>query len=378
MHNPATSFALDNLVTNPAFSRRTVLAGAMASLGGCAMPDVRQPPPYIDGLSFLPTDMADVVQSKLSAMICDVSEVEEIKDANGAPRYLRTFEANDRALDQAITRIKSDPRIQLGLRGSDIGPGCTAFLQFQSGETIGKDIGNLAHFHAKGLRILQLTHHNNNLLAGGAIEPQHSGLTAFGHEAINELNRLNMLIDVSHGSEATMLETAKASRKPIVYSHGACRAIVDHPRCISDRAIRAIADRGGTIGIFMMSFWLTKDKVPTIDHLLAHLRHVIRVGGAESVAIANDFPMRGQENLLKLGNDNAEGVKEYLGWWRAMRQRGVAGFENDPEHVVIPALNAIKRMEYIHRAMQTAGYSTREIEGALGRNLQRVLRNVLV
>lgn len=368
-------------LTRPPLSRRAVLAGAGAGvLAGCVRAAPPRPAPVIDGLSFLPDDLSQVGAAGLDAMICDVSEVEEVRDAGGVPRYLRTFERNDAALDRAVARLaRAGDAAFVALKGSDIGkrPGCAAFLQFQSCETVGTDLSRIARFHAKGLRVLQFTHHNSNAFAGGALERVPTGLTPLGRDGLAEMNRLRMLPDVSHGSDATIAEAAAASRTPIVYSHGACRAIVDHPRCITDANIRAIAGRGGVVGIFMMSFWLTRDAVPTVDHLIANIRHAVRVGGIEAVGIANDFPMAGQENLVKLGNDNAAGVKEYLPWWTAMRDSGIPGFAELPRHVVIPGLNDIHRMATIRAALERARFSGRDIDRIMGRNWQRVLTDVL-
>ncbi|ASK90097.1 membrane dipeptidase (peptidase family M19) [Sphingorhabdus sp. SMR4y] len=335
--------------------------------------------PIIDGLSFLPENLDEIRQAGLSAMICDVSKVEEVRDADGTPRYQRNFGVNDAALDAAIGRIEASDRIFVAKRGSDIGsrPGCAAFLQFQSCETIGEDLRRIAYFHSKGLRVLQLTHHNDNKFAGGAIEREQSGLTELGRAGIAEMNRVGLLPDVSHGSVSTISEAATASQSPVVYSHGACRAIVDHPRCITDDGIRAIADRGGVIGIFMMSFWLTTDSRPRIDHLIAHIRHAINIGGINAVGISNDFPMAGQENLRKLNNDNQEGVKEYLGWWQAMQKLGIPGYEADPEHVVIPELNNLSRMMTIRKALLEDGFSQADVTKIMGGNWQRVLVDVL-
>lgn len=362
-------------------SRRAFIAGA-ASLGLAACgPGARTPlgAGYVDGLSFLPEDFGLITESGLSAMICDVSKVEEVVDRFGVVRYQRNFAPNDAALDDAIAKIESNPQVFLARRGTDIKsqPGCAAFLQFQSCETIGEDLSRIAYFHDKGLRILQLTHHNNNLFAGGAIESIHTGLTEFGRDGLAEMNRVGMLPDVSHGSPQTILETARESRSSVIYSHGACRALLDHPRCITDEGIRAIADKGGVVGIFMMSFWLTKESEPSVDHLIAHLQHVIDVGGLEAVGIANDFPMSGQQNLIRLNNNNREGVKQYLGWWRAMREVGVAGFEEDPEHVVIPELNNISRMELIDLALAGKGYASSDRAKIMGGNWARVLTETL-
>ncbi len=351
----------------------------MLALSQAAPARPRAAAPWFDSLSFLPEDMADIARARVGGMICDVSEIREIRDANGTPRYLRDYETNAGALDRAAARLAGSPYAFLARKGSDIGsqPGCATFLQFQSSEPVGTDLSRMAVFHDKGLRVLQFTHHNNTLFAGGALERVQTGLTDLGREGLAEMNRLRIVPDVSHGSEPTMLEAARRSATPIALSHGACKAIVDHPRCASDQVIRAIADKGGVMGIFMMSFWLARRPVPTVDDLLAQFRHVIRVGGAEAVGIANDFPMSGQANLVKLGNDNAEGVKEYWEWWRAMQREGIPGFAALPAHVVIPELNTINRMATIARALDRARFGSRQIERIMGGNWRRLLTDVL-
>ncbi len=362
-------------------SRRQMVAAGLVGGLGLSLPAeaARQPRQMIDGLSFLPTDLADIRRAGLSAMICDISEVEEVRDADGTPRYKRTFAANSKALDASVARLTNNQHAFAALKGSQIGKCSKAalFLQFQSSEPVGAELDRLADFQKRGLRILQLTHHNDTLWAGGAIERVQSGLTQLGRDGIAEMNRLKMMVDVSHGSAATIEEAARASRSPVIYSHGAAKAIVNHPRCISDEGIRAIAGKGGVVGIFMMSFWLTREPVPTAEHFVAHIKHVINMGGIDAVGVSNDFPMAGQPNLLKLKNDNNEGVKEYLGWWRAMRRLGIPGFEVDPEHVVIPAFNHIDRMSRIADTLQRSGFKGRHIDKIMGGNWERVLTDVL-
>jgi len=365
-------------------SRRTAMGAALGMAAAVSVPasaaPTRRPAGYIDSLSFLPEDLDEVADAGLDAMICDISEIEEVRDPDGTPRYLRTYKASRAGIDRAVERIKASKNLYVAERGADIGtrPGCAVFLQFQSCEPIESDLSRIAAFHRLGLRVLQFTHHNNNLFAGGALETHHSGLTPLGVEGLAEMNRVGVLADASHGSEQTIVEAATRSTRPIVLSHGACRAIVDHPRCFSDKAIKAVASGGGAIGIFMMSFWLTRDPVPVTDHFIQQIRHVIRVGGIEAVGIANDFPMRGHLNLLKLGNNNRLGVGEYLEWWKAMRRLGIEGFEWTPEHVVVPELNNIYRMRLIAQALERSRFRASEIDHIMGGNWQRVLTDVLV
>jgi membrane dipeptidase len=354
-------------------------AAVGASLSVLSWAKPKRPAPWIDGLSFLPKDPSEIKAARLNGMICDISEIQEVRDPDGTPRYRRTFEANDIAIDAVGKFLTNNPHAFVARKGSQIGKceKAALFLQFQSSEPVGEKLERLASFKTRGLSILQLTHHNDTLWAGGAIEPKQSGLTKLGREGISEMNRLRMLVDVSHGSRATIREAAETSKAPILYSHGAARAIVNHPRCIDDVGIRAIAQKGGVVGIFMMSFWLTRDPIPAPQHLIDQIRHVIKIGGMDSVGISNDYPMGGQPNLLKLNNDNREGVKEYLNWWLAMRRLGIEGFDFTPEHVVIPEFNHSDRMDRIARALEQARLKPREIDKIMGGNWRRVLTDVL-
>ncbi|QDF74342.1 MULTISPECIES: membrane dipeptidase [Shewanella] len=347
---------------------------------------------YIDGLSFLPDDLADLSASKLDAYLCDISAIEAIEQADGTTNYKRTYKACVKSISEALERVNANPdKLLLGRSAKDIElaheSGRTAvFFQIQGADcveqSINQDLNQVDEFYERGLRVLQLTHHYGNLFSGGALDNDgkqglNLPLTKAGHQLIDKLNSKKMLLDVSHSSPQSALDSARASRAPIVQSHGAVRAIVNHARCSPDEVIKAIADTGGLFGVFMMTFWLTTEHTPTTDHYLAQLKHVANVGGIGAVAIANDYPLRGHENLLALGNDNAEGVKQYIEWWHSLRARGVLGFDHEPEHVVIPELNHIERMERIDSALSRAGFSSGDRIKIMGGNWQRVLAEVL-
>ena len=187
------------------------------------------------------------------------------------------------------------------------------------------------------------------------------------------MNSLNIIPDLSHSSDQTGLDTLKTSKKPVILSHGAARALVNNARCAPDEVIRGIADSGGVMGIFMMSFWLTNDAVPTVDSLISQIRHVIKVGGIDAVGIANDFPLSGEQSLVELKNNNAEGVKSYLPWWTSRAKMGVLGFERTPQHVVIPELNNISRMQTIYDSLKRSGFSSGQLQKIMGGNWIRVL-----
>ncbi|PIW62013.1 membrane dipeptidase [Shewanella sp. CG12_big_fil_rev_8_21_14_0_65_47_15] len=379
--------------------RRTLLKGLgaatllsqMASFPSLAAAPRRL---YIDGLSFLPDDLGDVTASKLDAYLCDISAIETIEQADGTQNYKRTYKACMESIKQAAKRVSEHPDSLLqGLTGRDIqlareSQRTAVFFQIQGADCVEEDSdanqwARLDEFHQQGLRALQLTHHYGNTFAGGALDSGASGglnnpLTAHGRALIAKLNHANILVDMSHSSAQTALDVAKITQSPIVQSHGAARGIVNHARCSPDEVIRAIANTGGVFGVFMMSFWLTNKPVPTIDDYIRQLEYIARVGGVDSVAIANDFPLRGQENLLALNNDNAQGIKEYQEWWYSLRAKKVLGFDAEPRHVVIPELNHIDRMSRIDDALAKARFKSTDRDRFMGGNWQRVLNNVLV
>jgi len=373
--------------TRRQFLKHAVAAGAAAALAPSrsSAADARPPFPYVDGLSFLSPDPDDVKASGLSAFICDVSTAERLETGDGSVKYWRSFEACARSMTAMRRRLAAGeiPGAFLATRGSDVGEayrsGRTAiFFQFQGGgETVGEDLWKLDLFHELGLRVFQITHHNNNPWGGGAIEREWTGLTKVGREGVERLDALRMIPDLSHVSEPTSLDVLEVSTRPVIVSHSAASALVPNARCTSDRVIRGVADSGGAFGVFMMSFWLTTDAVPSVDAFVQQVKHIVRVGGIDAAAVANDYTVAGELNAAKAGNDNAQIISNYYDWWDSVAKEGVKGFETRPTHAVIPELNNVRRMYLIHDALQRGGFHASEIEKIMGGNWIRVLTDAL-
>ena len=178
---------------------------------------------------------------------------------------------------------------------------------------------------------------------------------------------------LSHVADPTARDVLRLSRKPVIVSHGAARALVNNARCTPDDVIRGVADSGGVMGIFMMSFWLTTDAVPTVDAYVRQIRHVANVGGIDAVGIANDYPVGGEASARAAGNDNAKVIGNYHAWWDSVARQGVLGFDRRPTHVVIPELNEPRRAFRIHEALDRAGFRPDAVERIMGGNWARVL-----
>ncbi|MEJ0035211.1 MAG: membrane dipeptidase [Gammaproteobacteria bacterium] len=358
-------------------TRRSAIGGlgaavlAAPALSGAA----EKSGPYADGMSFLPENPADIARSGLDLFITDVSAGEQDVDANGNSFFHRKFESCDRSITAAAARIRSEfPGVQVARSGRDIGrKGSVAVIfQFQGCEPIDRDLSRIRYFRDKGLRVLQLTHNESNSFATAYSDERGGfGLSQLGIDGIAEMNRVRVIPDVSHASEATTLETAHHTKAPFLLSHGACRSLLNHPRAATDRMIRSVAESGGVFGIFMMSFWLTAAAVPTPEHYVAQVRHAVNVAGVDSVGIANDYPMEGLTVDGRPFDNEKDTVRSYGPWWQANQKRGIPGFGPIPRHAVIPELNNIDRLALIHRALLAGGFKSREADRIMGENWTR-------
>ena len=156
--------------------------------------------------------------------------------------------------------------------------------------TVEDELRTLQVFANLGVRMMHLTYNRRNLLADGCAEPGNAGLSDFGRQAIRQMNRLGIIIDVAHSGWQTCLEAARASGKPIVISHSAIWALNAHARCKPDEVIRAVVDRGGTIGITNVPAFLggSGDLLAMLDHI----DYAIRNFGPDAVTIGMDSAYR--------------------------------------------------------------------------------------
>ena len=170
----------------------------------------------------------------------------------------------------------------------------------ENGHAIGEDLGLLEAFRSKGARYMTLTHNGHNALADAAIprrdlgdgETLHGGLSPLGHEAVREMNRLGLLIDVSHLSRQSMLQAAMQSRTPVVATHSCVRTLCDHPRNLDDTQLDALRDTEGLIQITAMPSFLRPRANPTqagVKDFVDHLDYVVQRIGVAHVGISSDF-----------------------------------------------------------------------------------------
>lgn len=167
-----------------------------------------------------------------------------------------------------------------------------ALLTLEDGVPVGHDLKNLHHFYERGIRLITLTWNYENAIGypnSTKSECMRKGLKPFGLELLEEMERLGILADVSHLSDGGFWDVVRHSRKPFVASHSNARAVTAHPRNLTDEMIRAVAEKGGVIGLNFCPKFLGEDGMSRISHMLRHIRHIYRVGGEDVLAIGSDF-----------------------------------------------------------------------------------------
>lgn len=162
-------------------------------------------------------------------------------------------------------------------------------LTIEGGEAIEGSIENLRMLYKLGVRAMTLTWNDVNSLAYPAVKKSKRGLSTLGKEVVAEMNRIGMAVDLAHLGDAGIDDVLSITTQPVFASHTNARSIHNHPRCIQDAHIKAIADMGGVIGVNFYYKQLTDAKTCSIKDVLKHIEHVIKIGGIDSCALGSDF-----------------------------------------------------------------------------------------
>ena len=220
-----------------------------------------------------------------------------------------------------------------------------AAIGIENGYVIGQDLSLLETYYARGARYFGLAHNGHNDIADSAtprpelgdVIAEHDGVSAFGETVIAELNRLGIMIDISHVSRAAMLDAVRLSRAPVIASHSSTRALTDHPRNLDDEQLLALRDNGGVMQTVALGAFVSEQAAArTVATFVDHIDHAVQLIGIDHVGISSDF-------------DGGGGV---VGW-------------NDASETLNVTLELVRR-----------GYSEQDIEKLWGGNLLRVLREV--
>ena len=187
-------------------------------------------------------------------------------------------------------------------------------LGIENGHALEGSLDNLRHFAQRGIVYMTLCHNGDNDICDSARgEHAHNGVSAFGREVISEMNRLGIMVDLSHAGEKSFYDALTLSKTPIVCSHSSCRALCDHPRNLTDDQMRALAQKGGVMQVTLYHGFLAKDGEATLEDAMRHIDHAVEVMGIDHVGLGTDFDgdggVRGIASSAELLNYTRELLK---------------------------------------------------------------------
>ncbi|HUM06457.1 MAG TPA: membrane dipeptidase [Terriglobales bacterium] len=260
--------------------------------------------------------------------------------------------------------IRKYSEIAQAKRGSKIG----IMLGFQYSASLEEDQARIGTFRKLGVRIMQLTYNKHGAFGDGCLEAKDGGLTGPGRLAVKTMNDSGVAVDLSHCGYRTTSDAVRESSKPVLITHSGCAAVYAHPRSKPDDILKALADRGGYFGVYLMPYLVASPTVPTREHVINHLVHAINVCGADHVGIGSD----GGIEKVVLTDAQRTAFEADI----ARRKQLGIGAPGEDRYPYVPDLNGPDHMEIIAAELAKRGQSAAVIEKVLGVNFQRVLGEI--
>ena len=189
----------------------------------------------------------------------------------------------------------------------------TILLGVENGYGIGKDLANLQKLAEMGVVYITLCHNkHNDICDSHKGKPEHNGLSEYGKQVIKEMNRLGIIIDISHTSEKTSFDVLEVSKYPVIASHSSVKALCDNTRNISDDLMKAIAKKGGVIQVCFYKGFIKKNGRATVKDAVDHIDYIVKKAGIDHVGIGSDFDGGGELTGLKNESDMPQITMELL------------------------------------------------------------------
>ena len=235
-------------------------------------------------------------------------------------------------------------------------------LGIQNSEHFRK-VDDVDYFYGLGQRVSQLTYNARTLIGNGSTERRDDGLSDFGVGIVERMNKVGMAVDVSHCGDKTTLDAFEVSKKPVLITHSNCRTLnPNHPRCKTDEAIKAMAAKGGVMGITEVRMFISPTEPTGMDAMLDHYDHVAKLVGVEHLGVGSDIDLLGYDAMppdeykqLKAGYKSSYGFRDKID---------------------IDGYKFAKRPFDLAEALIRRKYRDADIEAILGGNFRRVLKEI--
>ena len=235
-----------------------------------------------------------------------------------------------------------------------------AFLGSQFIDAIGQDLDNLNMLKDFGLKVLQLTYNNMNIIGSGCTERTDAGVSNFGVKVIERMNELGIIVDTGHCGRQTTLDACSISSSPVIASHTSAKSVYNHDRGKDDTELIAIARSGGVIGVYILPFFISGEEEVTIQTFLDHIDYIVKLVGYEHVGIGTDAPFSLPEWVTDL---NRKLISAKVGFRpeHGLSGKRTKGFDDHRDFINFT------------RGFVSRGYSDEQIKAMLGENWLRVM-----
>ena len=304
-------------------------------------------------------------------------------DVTGPPAVKRALDLID-AVHEGVRTHPND--LVLATTSADIRRAATerklaALMGMEGGHMIDDDLGMLRNYAALGVRYLTLTHFKNNNWADSSTDtPAHNGLTPFGKDVVGELNRLGMLVDISHVADKTFYDALAVTRAPVIASHSSCRAIDQHARNMTDDMLRALAKNGGVVMInYEVSFLSEEYRQADLKKsggVVAQLDAMSKKCGGDEACSTLESARVSREAMAngQLPKVSWEKIIEHIDHAVTVAGADHVGLGSDFDGATMPlGMDDASKLPRITDALLKKGYSQADVEKILGGNLLRVL-----
>lgn len=318
----------------------------------------------LGGANLSPKGFSDIEKS-------GVTMIETTLGAPGNPPFTYEQAVKDCAMwhglfdahEDRLIRVKTTKDIYEAKKTGKL----AMMIGFQNGTHLTRDIDKVKFFYDLGIRQIQLTYNSLNYLGAGCTERRDVGLSDFGVQVVEKMNKLGMLVDLSHCGIKTTLDGIEASKKPALFTHTNCEVLCDNPRGKTDEEIKKLAAKGGVMGVATVNFFVSKKPKSTLDDYIAHIEYVAKLVGVDHVGIGSDSSISG---------------------WRAAFPTEKAFFDAHAQYKFKPGvdlrwppfieeIDVPEKMYIIAERLSQRGFSTSDLRKTMGENFMRVYKEIL-
>lgn len=327
------------------------------------------------GLIAMQTDLQRLRQGKVGAQFWSVYVSANLPEPQAVQATLEQIDVMKRLVARYPAELQlciDAACVEAALKAGRI----ASLLGMEGGHSIGGSLAVLRQMHALGARYMTLTHFKNNAWAdSGTDKPQHDGLTAFGGDVVREMQRLGMLVDLSHVSEATMFDTLEIAKAPVIFSHSNARAVNGHPRNVSDAVLLKLKGNGGIVMVNAYPAYVTQSTWEWNSKRAAEKARldVLFSGnpaGSEAALkqwqVANPFPTGGLEDVA----NHLDHIRRLIG----ADHVGLGG-DFDGIDTTVKGMEDVSTYPALFTELARRGWSQAELEKLSSRNMLRVMRS---